>query len=254
MKRYILFFLLAALFQLVQVRAQELVLYFPFEGTGDKVDDQSGKNNHGKFDNGGAKRVASKDKPFGKAMEFKQSRIIVKDSASLSGDLKEISFAMWVNKFDEPGGNGTLPRIISRAGDKHELAMDSGHMQRGNFALYAGGITGWNKGMPIKEKQWHHIAVTYDGKVFNMYLNGKLQDDYQIKAPGKLALAGPFYVGSRHTGLGEDYLGLVDELAVYSGVLGQKKINEIIENGVQDQFAVDAKRKLASTWGELKIQ
>ena len=43
MKRYILFFLLAALFQLVQVRAQELVLYFPFEGTGDKVDDQSGK-------------------------------------------------------------------------------------------------------------------------------------------------------------------------------------------------------------------
>ena len=223
MKRFILFFLLATLFQPVQAGAQELVLYFPFEGSGDTVDDKSGKNNHGKFDNGKAKRVASKDKPFGKAMEFKQSRIIVKDSASLSGDMKKISFALWVNKFDEPGGNGTLPRIISRHADKHELAMDSGHMQRGNFALYAGGITGWNKGMPIKEKQWHHIVVTYDGKVFNMYLNGKLEEDYQIKAPGKLALAGPFYVGSRHTGLGEDYLGLVDELAVYLGVLGEKK-------------------------------
>ncbi|MEC9257795.1 MAG: LamG-like jellyroll fold domain-containing protein, partial [Candidatus Poribacteria bacterium] len=97
-------------------------------------------------------------------------------------------------------------------------------------------------------------AVTYDGKVFDMYLDGKLQGDYQIKAPGKLALAGPFYVGSRHTGLGEDYLGLVDELAVYSGVLEEKKIKEIIENGVQGQFAVDAKRKLASTWGKLKSQ
>ena len=110
------------------------------------------------------------------------------------------------------------------------------------------------KGCQSKEKQWHHIAVTYDGKVFDMYLDGELQGDYQIKAPGKLALAGPFYVGSRHTGLGEDYSGLVDELAVYSGVLGEKKIKEIIENGVQDQFAVDAKRKLASTWGKLKSQ
>ena len=118
-----------------------------FEGSGDTVDDKSGKNNHGKFDNGGAKRVASKDKSFGKAMEFDKSRIIVQDNKSLSGDIKEISFAMWVNKFTEPGGNGKLPRIISRAGDKHELAMDSGHMKRGNFALYAGGITGWNKGM-----------------------------------------------------------------------------------------------------------
>ena len=96
MKHFILFFLLAALFQPVQARAQELVLYFPFEGSGDTVDDKSGKNNHGKFDNGKAKRVASKDKPFGKAMEFEKARIIVKDSASLSGDMKAISFVLWV--------------------------------------------------------------------------------------------------------------------------------------------------------------
>ncbi|MEC8840316.1 MAG: hypothetical protein VX432_01860 [Candidatus Poribacteria bacterium] len=43
MKHFILFFLLAALFQPVQARAQELVLYFPFEGSGDTVDDKSGK-------------------------------------------------------------------------------------------------------------------------------------------------------------------------------------------------------------------
>ena len=48
MKRFILFFLLATLFQPVQAGAQELVLYFPFEGSGDTVDDKSGKKNHGK--------------------------------------------------------------------------------------------------------------------------------------------------------------------------------------------------------------
>ena len=253
MKRYMLFFLLVTLFQPVQTRAQELVLYFPFEGKGDNVEDKSGKNNHGKFDNGKAKRVASKDKPFGQAMEFEKSRLVVEGSDSL--DTGKISIALWVNKFTEKGGNGLLPRIISRGpNDQLELAMDSGHMQMGNFAVYARGITGWNKGMPVKEKQWHHITLTYNGKVFDMYLDGKRQDDYQIKANGKLSMQGPFYVGSRHTGIGEDYLGLVDELAVYSGILGQAKIKEIIENGVQGQFAVDAKRKLASTWGELKSQ
>jgi len=50
-------------------------------------------------------------------------------------------------------------------------------------------------------------------------------------------------------------LGLVDELAVYSGVLGEQKIKEIMEKGVLDQFTkVDPKRKLASTWGEIKRQ
>ena len=246
------FIAIITLFQPAQANAQKLVLYFPFEGNGDTVDDKSGQNNHGKFDNGKAKRVVSKDKPFGKAMQFDKSRVIIKESKSLT-DMSKISFALWVNKSTETGGNGLLPRIISRAQDQHELAMDSGHMQKGNFAVYARGITGWNKGMPVKEKQWHHIAVTYDGKVFDMYLDGKLQDDYQIKAPGKLALAGPIYVGSRHTGLGEDYLGLVDELAIYSGLLKAKKIKEIIENGVLDQFAVEAKRKLATTWGSLKL-
>ena len=249
-----LFIAVVTLFQPVQARAQELVLYFPFEGRDNTkiVEDKSGKNNHGKFDNGKAKRVASKDKPFGQAMQFDMSRIIVEGSKSL--DVPKISIAMWVNKFTETGGNGLLPRIISRGpNDQLELAMDSGHKQKGSFAVYARGITGWNQGMPVKEKEWHHIALTYDGKVFDMYLNGKRQDDYQIKAPGKLSMQGPFYVGSRHTGLGEDYLGLVDELAVYSGILKVQRIKEIIEKGVQGQFAVDAKRKLATTWGSLKL-
>ena len=63
MKRYILFFFVATLFSTCSGESAR--------SSGNTVDDKSGKNNHGKFDNGKAKRVASKDKPFGKAMEFK---------------------------------------------------------------------------------------------------------------------------------------------------------------------------------------
>ena len=41
------------------VTCQELVLYFPFEGAGDTVTDESGHGNDGAFDNGGAQRVDS---------------------------------------------------------------------------------------------------------------------------------------------------------------------------------------------------
>ncbi len=124
MKSFIHLILLAtALLFCTRAAAQELVLYYPFEGTGGVVADESGKGNDGEYDAGGANRVDSKDQNFGKAMQFDgQSRIMVEDSDSLQIDT-EISFVMWVKKANEAGGTGTLPRIISRASDLHELAM-----------------------------------------------------------------------------------------------------------------------------------
>ena len=53
--------LMAILLLPVGAIAQDLVLYYPFEGTGDTVVDQSGKGNDGEFDTGAANRVASKE-------------------------------------------------------------------------------------------------------------------------------------------------------------------------------------------------
>ncbi|MBM3241362.1 LamG domain-containing protein [Candidatus Poribacteria bacterium] len=253
MKRFVVSFLfLTILVFSIQVIAQELVLYFPFEGDGDTVKDESGKGNDGKFDNGKANRVASKDKVFGKAMEFTtKERIAVPESKSLNIDT-EISFVMWVNNADEAGGIGTLPRIISRTGDQHELAMDSGNIKRGNFAYYFGGNPGWTSAMKVPPNEWHHIALTFDGKAFKIYLDGKQESEFQ--GGGKKNFTGITYVGSRHTGLGESYAGLLDELAIYAGVLDQKKIEEIINEGVLNQFAVEPAGKLVLTWGNIKTR
>ena len=230
--------------------AQELVLYFPFEGNGDTVTDESGKGNDGKLDNGKANRVDSQDKRFGKAMEFTtKERIAIPESDSLKFDT-EVSFVMWLNNADEPGGIGTLPRIISRTGDQHELAMDSGHIQRGHFAYYFGGNPGWTGAMKVTEKKWHHIALTFDGSEFLIYLDGKQESE--LKGGGKKNFTGITYIGSRHTGMDEAYGGLLDELAIYAGVLDQKQIEDIMNEGVLDQFPVEPNGKLATTWGQVK--
>ena len=237
-----------------KIMAQELVLYYPFEGKGDdSVVDESGKGNDGKFDVGNARRVASKDANFGSAMEFDgASRITVEDSDSLSIDT-EISFVMWVKKANEAGGTGTLPRIISRAADVHELAMDSGHMVRGNFAIYFGNNPGWTSCMPV-DLDWHHIAVTFDGSMFNVYLDG--EPAFELKAGAPRTFGGTFYIGSRHDlGTSEYYDGLLDELGVYAGVLSQEQIAEIMTGGVLGQLlAVSPHNGLSSTWGLIKAE
>ena len=254
MKRLVYLIFLVALFGCsVKAMAQELVLYYPFEGTGNKVVDESGKGNNGDFDTGDAKRVASKDKAFGQALEFSgKERITVKESASLKIDTK-ISFVMWVKKANEAGGTGTLPRIISRTADQHELAMDSGHIKRGNFAYYFGGNPGWTGAMPV-DLNWHHIALTSDGGMFKVYLDGK--EEAELKAGGPKTFTGVFYIGSRHDlGSNEYYAGLLDELGVYAGVLEQKAVQKTMTEGVLGQLlAVAPKGKLALTWGNIKTR
>jgi len=237
----------------IRTMAQELVLYYPFEGTGNIVLDESGKGNNGEFDAGNASRVDSKDANFGKAMEFDAgSRIKVEDSDSLKIDT-EISFVMWVKKATEAGGTGILPRIISRTGDIHELAMDSGHIVRGNFAIYFGNNPGWTTCMPV-DLDWHHIAVTFDGSIFNVYLDSEPAFELQVGAPR--VFSGTFYIGSRHdSSTAEYYEGLLDELAVYAGVLSQEDVARVMTEGVLGQlFAVSPHNRLSSVWGAIKAE
>lgn len=236
----------------INIIAQELVLYYPFEGDGDEVTDQSGNENDGEFDTGAAIRVPSKDADFGKAMEFDgASRITVEDSDSLQIDT-ELSFVMWVKKSGE-GGTGLLPRIISGASDVHELAMDTGHMVAGNFAIYFGGNPGWTTVVPVDE-EWHHIALTADGSEFHVYLDG--EDVFELQAGVPKTFTGTIYIGSRHDlGSAEFYLGLLDELAMYAGVLTQDQVQDIMEAGVLgDLLAVSPHDRLGSTWGKIKAK
>lgn len=94
--------------------------------------------------------------------------------------------------------------------------------------------------------------MTFDGGMFKVYLDGK--DAFELKAGGPRVFGGTFYVGSRYNlGTSEYYEGLLDELGVYTGVLTQAKVAEIMTGGVLGQLlAISPHSRLASTWGLLK--
>jgi hypothetical protein len=127
--------------------------------------------------------------------------------------------------------------------------MDSGHIIRGNFAYYFGGNPGWTTGMPV-DMEWRHIALTSDGSEFKIYLDG--EEASQLPAAAAKEYTGTVYIGSRHNGMAEAYAGLLDELAIYAGVLDQATIGQIIDGGVLDQLPVEASGRLARVWANLK--
>lgn len=67
MRLYVFLTLFVAVFLFpMNIIAQELVLYYPFEGDGDEVTDMSENGNDGEFDAGGAIRVPVKTLISGK--------------------------------------------------------------------------------------------------------------------------------------------------------------------------------------------
>ena len=115
------------------------------------------------------------------------------------------------------------------------------------------GLPGWQGTRNIQKiepalNQWHHVAVTYDGKVISQYVDGKLDATKEFAA--KIASQEvEFHIGKAQTGL-PAMIGKIDEVAVYDRALDLDEIKSDMENGVY--FAVDPKGKLATTWAHLK--
>ena len=92
----------------------------------------------------------------------------------------------------------------------------------GKIGSWLGG-KGLVGGQPIAVGEWHHTAVSYDGKILRLYLNGSLVTS---KKTNMESCQGSMIVGtnkdqSRH------FVGLIDELSVYDRVLTDDEIDAL---------------------------
>jgi len=79
----------------------------------------------------------------------------------------------------------------------------------------------WGSGLPMMH-EWYHIAMTYDGSILKMYVNGQLQNS--------LAVTGPLKVNTRNVSIGSDngaqkfFHGDIDECLFFDRALSQTEI------------------------------
>lgn len=196
------------------------------ESTGTTAADSSGNGNTGTLVN----LTHTVQGRFGRALEFDSSsdKITVPDSNSLDSG-GEITIEAWVR----PNGGSGTQQIVSKEG--------STGCSSPAYALYASGVSelvprayacGSSYGAPSGSKLavgvWSHVAMTINSsRTIKFYVNGEQIASGTIeKAPG--ASTGGLTIGS-------GFLGLMDEVRVYTRALSQQEIHADMTMAVDTQ-------------------
>jgi PKD repeat protein len=196
-----------------------LVAEYLFDGD---ANDTSGNNNHGVVN--GAVLIADRFERAIRAYYFdgKSSYIQVPSSASLQLK-KALTFAAWVNIVSLTGPGKNVAIILSKA------ETDISYEYWVNNSKLAGTFASYNEGyFDVPQKQWVHVALTWDGNQIRYYVNGVQDlnvDDYAEKIAVNTE---NLYIGRSPYGgvtLDEYFHGRLDDIRIYNRALTAAEID-----------------------------
>ncbi|MEV4285413.1 LamG-like jellyroll fold domain-containing protein [Nonomuraea bangladeshensis] len=181
------------------------------EGAGTTVGDSSGQHN-----TGAATDTTWANGKHGKALSFNgtSSWVTVPHARSLRLT-NTLTLSAWVQPATVAGWRTVLSKENT-----------NGHSY-GLYASYGGNPLGWLENAttsksvvgddPLPVNQWSHLAVTYNGSIVTLYLNGTQID--QTPMTGNLAdNGGVLRLGGNNIWLDEFYSGLIDDVRIYNRV------------------------------------
>jgi hypothetical protein len=204
-----------------------LVLALGFnEGTGVTVADASGNGNAGAL-NSATWSTAGR---FGNALSFNGSSALVTVNDSNSLDLTTgMTLEAWVNPSVV---NSAWRDVIYKGNDNYYLEATSTNGSRpAAGAIINGSYAEGYGSAPLAVNTWTHLASTYDGTVFRLYVNGSLVSS--SPATGTIATsANPLQIGGDSI-YGQHFAGLIDEVRIYNRALSASEIQADMNTAVQ---------------------
>ena len=247
-KRYFIIFLVLLFgFFVTKVMAEpKPLVYYTFDKIGQTVKDASGNGNDGTIKN----NIKLNDNgKFGKCFEF--------DGVNSYVELKRVvqdSFTLmaWI-KTDKPGlagaqayqGSGVIWSDVAGAANDFVFALLDKKL-----SFFCGNPdTSVNSDNDVVTGDWVHIAATRDlnaGEIA-VYINGKKDKSIPHGNKGQLNALPTIAVGGNVLD-NRYYTGLIDEVKIFDAALTEAEIQKTSSS----LAAVDARSKLATTWGSLK--
>lgn len=130
------------------------------------------------------------------------------------------TFEIWVRD-DAPANDFSLNRIanLGRFTDSSLDRIELG-TEGGELAIFLGtSVIG--SGVDIRDDEWHHVALTSDGAVLTIYLDG----DNVLETPDDSQLRSSIVIGSWNvTDTDAQWIGPMDEIRVWSVTRTQEQI------------------------------
>ena len=196
------------------------------EGSGATANDGSGNGNHGAI----AQAAWSSAGRFGRALSFNgtSSLVTIPDAPEL--DLTgAMTVEAWVNPATSSGWRTVLLKE-SANGLAYGLYANDDRNLPGGYLNVGGPDRNATGPVTIPANTWSHLALTFDGTIIQLYVNGVLAASEPV-AGSIIATAGPLRIGG-NTIWGEYFQGLIDEVRVYSRVLTAAEIQGDMESPV----------------------
>jgi len=221
------------------------------EGKGVMAEDSSGNGHDGSI-MGAPKWIEGK---FGEAMGFAGGEsIAVPDNENLNFGTDSFSVVLWFNfssaqdwnrlvreRDPNPWGSGNYGWEIQTQGIMIHWSLDDakGNHQKTNYA-------------DVGDGEWHHTAmvVNRDKQLLMSYLDGGNEKTIGIANIGSVTDTLPVTIGG-------GYVGAIDEIGIFKGMLTQDDIVDIMNKGLSEALgagaAVPYSAKLTTTWGRMKF-
>lgn len=220
------------------------------EGAGDEAEDSSGKENHGTIN--GADWTDGK---FGNALEFDGGQSVTIDSTP---DLQlgdKHTMMVWFYATDI-----SQHRMLIAKDAEYLLRIDRpGEGNKMSTFVHIGGWEPRASATIPDTETWIHYAATYDNSANSdqliIYVNGERANS-STRPGNPVGNANAVEIGK--WGGGSQFVGIIDEVAIFKDVLTEEDIQTIMDVGLDGALGgvspIEPRDKLATTWGALKIE
>ncbi len=216
-----------------------LIAHWPInEGTGTEIKDISGNNHNGVLLNSENSKWV--DGRTGKALLFDNSKAPVKKQSCISVSgmgqddfSKGLTIEMWIKR--SPGAKReAMHTIIGNAVDVrgpgmsfmiswNRLLFQSGD-GKSKDTIFGNAVSSTGND-PITLDQWYHVAGTYDGSAYNIFVNGVKVAEGQKDA--KLTKGSDILsIGAYGYGYSDGFDGIISDVKIYNKAKSQLEIVE----------------------------
>ena len=212
---------------------KKLLAYWSFdEGKGNICADTSGNKHQGKI--GNSELVKWVDGRIGKALHFdgnrrKNNKSVVTVQNFREDLSKGFSVEAWIKMDKGFNWKRGVAMLVSNGSGTYGRGIHFYYCWRYFMIQSAAGSKekSWKAvgAVPDLRERWVHIAATYDGNLYKIYVNGELKgtskkDSKMVNATSTLS------IGAAYAGAANGFLGIIDEVKIYNYALTPLQIIE----------------------------